>query len=281
MITRPLLAPRDIPTHINYPVLATPKLDGIRAIKQRQVLSRTFKPIRNEFIQEKLKDLPDGLDGELVSGTFNESQSGIMSFAGEPDFKYYIFDYVTDLNRPYKDRVQDYLSLTLNEYCVKLTPVLIKSKEELDAFETLCLKDGYEGCMVRDPHGRYKCGRGTLREGILLKIKRFEDSEAIILDKEELMHNGNPEEYDEFGLMDRSTSKDNLVPAGVLGAIIVKDLTTGVEFSIGTGFDFQTRKDLWDKDITGKIITYKFQPAGIKEKPRFPVFKGFRHEDDI
>ena len=49
---------------------ASPKLDGIRCMIQDGVaLSRSLKPIRNEFIQSILSNpMFDGLDGEIISG---------------------------------------------------------------------------------------------------------------------------------------------------------------------------------------------------------------------
>jgi len=74
---------------------------------------------------------------------------------------------------------------------IKLLPRVINSAEELDAFEAACLRDGFEGVMLRSPSGRYKFGRSTLKENLLLKLKRFEDAEAQIIGFEELSHNAN------------------------------------------------------------------------------------------
>jgi DNA ligase 1 len=60
--------PKDL-TGIKYPILASPKLDGIRCIMINGVaMSRTLKPIPNLYVQERLKNLPNGLDGELIVG---------------------------------------------------------------------------------------------------------------------------------------------------------------------------------------------------------------------
>ena len=53
---------------------------------------------------------------------------------------------------------------------------------------------GFEGAMVRSLDGRYKNGRSTLREGLLLKVKPWKDSEAEILEVYEMMRNENEEE---------------------------------------------------------------------------------------
>src|ERR1035437_10546445 len=54
---------------LRYPVLASLKLDGVRAFVQGGVVySRNFKPIPNVFVQANFKDLPEGTDGELILG---------------------------------------------------------------------------------------------------------------------------------------------------------------------------------------------------------------------
>ena len=53
LITKPLLASAAVLEKIRYPVQATPKLDGIRAlIIGGQLVSRKFKPIPNQWIAE-------------------------------------------------------------------------------------------------------------------------------------------------------------------------------------------------------------------------------------
>ncbi len=76
------------PDKAQFPYLATPKIDGIRFLMvDGKAVSRSFKPIRNKYIQERLQCLPDGIDGDLTVGTtFQISSSGIMSIKGEPDF---------------------------------------------------------------------------------------------------------------------------------------------------------------------------------------------------
>lgn len=291
MITRPLLAGtlEDVST-LKFPVLATPKLDGIRVLKvDGKAVTRKFKPIPNHHIRILLeKHLPDGVDGEVMtSGTFNDIQSKVMSHDGEPNFTLYVFDYVKDdLNKPYTERVCDMSSALTSKVpfdVVILRPVLLTSAEELLAFERECLSQGYEGVMLRKPDSKYKCGRSTLKEQILLKLKRFLDAEARVVGFEEKMHNDNEKERDEFGLSKRSSKKDGLKPANTLGALIVEDIKTGVKFGIGSGFDDAMKKEIWthrDKYLN-KLVKYKYQSVGQKDAPRFPVFLGFRSKLDI
>ena len=60
-------------------------------------------------------------------------------------------------------------------------------------------------------------------------------------------------------------------------------LLSGVEFNIGTGLTAQDRQAIWDnqQNFVGKLAKYKFFPVGIKDKPRHPVFLGWRSNIDI
>jgi DNA ligase-1 len=122
-----------------------------------------------------------------------------------------------------------------------------------------------------------------MKEQYLTKIKRFSDSEAVIIDTEELMNNLNEATKDNFGRTERSSHKANLSGAGVLGALVVKDLTSGLTFRVGTGFDAEQRKTLWDlrTSLVGQVVKYKFFDIGVKELPRHPVYLGFRSKDDM
>lgn len=68
---KPTLAVNADFTKIQYPVYASPKLDGIRcSIVDGKALSRTLKQIPNKHIFNQLSttDL-NGLDGELIIGS--------------------------------------------------------------------------------------------------------------------------------------------------------------------------------------------------------------------
>ena len=99
-ITKPMLAGKcEQPEALRFPVLATPKLDGIRCLKiEGRALTRSYKPISNRFVREWIEaNLPDGVDGELMlrGGTFNATTSAIGRESGEPDFVFHVFDYVS------------------------------------------------------------------------------------------------------------------------------------------------------------------------------------------
>lgn len=294
MIESPLLAGK-IKNYekLKYPLIATPKLDGIRClILDGKAVSRNFKPIPNVYIREILSNsVLNGLDGELVlrgNRPFNEISSAVMSFDGEPDFEYHVFDYVTtSLDEKYQDRLDNLLCFLENlkhNRLVFVTTEILNNKEELDAYEEKHVELGYEGVMIRSPEGRYKCGRSSEKEGILLKIKRFEDSEAEIIGFEEMMSNQNEKNnLNELGDLVRSSKKEGMVPKGTLGKVWVRDLKTGQEFKVGSGFNNEQRDLVWSNQsfYLGKILKYKYQPFGVKDLPRCPIFLGFRHVNDM
>lgn len=288
MTFKPMLAsPADL-NNLKFPLYASPKLDGIRAVvRDGVVLSRTLKPIPNKHVQ-RLFSVLEHHDGELIVGLptaddcFRQTTSGVMSVDGEPDVTFYVFDHVQDMSAPYSARAK-LIKKPMNSLLsvVVVEQRLINNLEELLAFEAECLAMGYEGLILRSIDGHYKCGRSTTREGILLKLKRFEDSEALIVSLVEQQHNGNEATKDNLGRTKRSSHKENKTGKGMLGAFTVA--WQGLEFEIGTGMDAALRAQIWANPdaYIGKIVKFKYFPVGVKEKPRHPVFLGFRDVRDM
>jgi DNA ligase-1 len=302
-ITKPMLAGKcSSPARLTFPVLATPKLDGIRClIINGKAVSRAFKPIPNDYIRNTIETCINSyqFDGEIMieGRSFNDLSGDVRRKDGRPtNFYYAVFDYITNMrgiSQPYNERMEELASLqNLPPFVRKILPVFIKNEIELATYERDQLALGYEGVMVRGVYSPYKCGRSSENEGYLLKIKQFEDSEAVIVGYEEQMHNDNVATRDAFGRTERSTNQENMRPAGVLGKLICQYRRKPekldkpgelVEFGIGTGFDAKTRAELWVKrdKLKNKIVKFKHQPSGADEKPRFPVFLGFRDEWDM
>ena len=291
LITKPMLAGKcERMSNLRFPLLASPKLDGIRCLKiGGRALTRSFNSVSNAFTREWIeRHLPDGLDGELMvsDATFNETAGHIGRESGEPDFRFHVFDYVSDgVDVPYACRMQELARLPDYGRVQKVLPLEIRSLDELMAYEERCVAEGYEGVMIRTPGFPYKCGRSTEREGWLLKIKRFEDADAVVLDTYEGLTNNNPAEKDAFGRTKRSSSMENKIGRGELGGFVVRHVETGVEFRLGYnhvvgGID---RVTLWEQreSVIGKLVRFKHQPSGAKEAPRFPKFCGFREAWDL
>ena len=290
-ISKPMLAGKcECMSDLRFPVMATPKLDGIRCLKiGGRALTRSFKPISNAFARAWIeRHLPDGVDGELIvnGATFSETAGHIGRESGEPDFRFHVFDYVSEgVDVPYACRMQELARLPEYERVQKVLPIEMKNLDQLTAYEAQCVDEGFEGVMIRTPDSPYKFGRSTEREGWLLKIKRFEDAEAVVLDTYEGLTNNNPAEKDAFGRTKRSSSMENKIGRGELGGFIVRHVETGVEFRLGYnhvvgGVD---RVTLWQQraSLAGRLVRFAHQPSGAKEAPRFPKFIGFREPWDL
>ena len=277
---------------LRFPVIASPKIDGIRCLVIDEVPhSRSLKPIQNGHVSRLMANsLLNCLDGELLIGDGSDFQavtSGIMRREGTPDFTFHAFDCFADPLDPYEkrlgalhgaikaaQRVLPFVKLVKTQF--------IRDLMELEDFSAQCLAEGYEGAMVRDPIGPYKFGRATFKEGLLTKVKPFEDDEAEVIGFEEQMENTNEKTINELGRSKRSSHQAGKVPKGTLGALILRHPTFG-EFNVGTGFDDAFRRKVWDNRpaYLGQLAKFRYQAIGTKDKPRIPVFKGFRHADDL
>ena len=284
---------------IQYPVLGFPKIDGIRAvIHNRQALSRKLIALPNQFIQGFFSNEHyQGLDGELVVGSATDplcikhSTSGVMSRDGAPDFTFYVFDkwdYSDNyLHRMHAARQQiEQISAARVRH---LGGTHITREDDLLSFEAQQLDLGYEGIILRSHDGVYKHGRSTVREGGLLKLKRFSDSEAEVLEVIEEQFNGNEAQKDNLGRTKRSSAKAGKVGKGRAGALRVRDLTTGVEFEVGTGLTDADKAEWWAwwlkvnraPGVCERVIRYKFFSVGMQERPRHPVFVSMRDARDL
>jgi len=282
------------------PMEASFKLDGIRCMIQNSVaLSRSLKPIPNKHVQSVIgrKEF-NGFDGELIVGeptnndAYRNTTSRIMSENKKFKFSFWIFDYFLK-NDTYANRQKEITFLKQvnlqklipeHDHTLKMLGTkTINSMKELEEYEVSCLKIGYEGVILRDPNAMYKHGRSTAKEGGLIKVKRFSDSEARILAMEEQMKNNNEKKVNELGRGQRSSHKANKSPKGTLGALVVKDVYSGVQFNIGTGFTDSVRDQLWKhkEDLIGTTVKYKYFDIGVKELPRHPVYLGIRIPEDM
>lgn len=290
---KPQLLCKDNPdlNTLQYPVWVLPKLDGIRCVVNNGVpLSRTLKRIPNKHVQAVFAKHPylHGADGELIVGdvtsksVYRDTNSFVMAHDKVSEFKYYIFDVWSSCStyhsRAYqldewirKEKLPDFCHIVSREMCY--TP------EDVLYWESTYLDQGYEGLIIRNPEGLYKFGRTTMKEQNAYKFKRYIDDEATICGAVPEYENTNTAFTNELGRTARSTEAAGLVPKQSLGAIVAVHPTFG-EFQIGTGFDAEDRKKLWEEynagKLIGKTIKFKYFPVGIKDKPRHPVFLGFR-----
>ena len=98
---------------------------------------------------------------------------------------------------------------------------------------------------------------------------------------EERVHNGNEATVNALGHTERSSHKENKVGRGDLGALVCQT-AEGLVFNVGTGFDDNLRREIWNnrEQHLGRLAKVKHFQVGAKDSPRFPVFQGFRDPSD-
>lgn len=314
MISKPMLAAvvtDEKLEEIEFPVLLSPKIDGIRCLLHPELgpVTRSFKPLPNELTRDALIRIARDtyLDGELIALnskcerlSFNETQSALMSRGGRPDFLFYAFDCFRKPSADFMERHYDaeVIINELNSMHFRLVPhTLVGNIEAFRERTEMYVRQGYEGVCLRHRYGPYKSGRSTFRQGWLLKYKQWQDAEGTIIGFEELLRNTNEDVKDNFGYAKRSHAKSGMVPAGTLGALVLE--TQWGELRVGSGFDASLRDQIWRRNTPvdqngerildhaecgielpdiGRVVTFKYQAYGMQDKPRFPIFKGFREE---
>lgn len=276
---------------IKFPVYGSRKIDGFRCVLGPQPLSSRLAPFRNPFVQSELSGLLTDslLDGEIVvgsrkgKGVLQRTSSGVTNSAGEPDFTFWAFD-TPQAGYSFFERIlmTQRKVIQLGHPRIRfLKQKLIGDISELEEYIEQSLSLGYEGIVIKDPEGDYKEGKSSIRQGLQMKIKPFVDAEARITGWYEEMHNTNEQVKDATGKSKRSSAKDGKVPKGRLGGFILEG-----DIRVGGGFTERQRIELWKirETLRGKLVKYKKQKVGEKDKPRhtsFEEFLDFRPEWDF
>lgn len=302
---KPMLACDYDPDQLRFPVIVQPKIDGVRGLVVNGVLvGRSLKPFPNPVAQKRWSYAAlNGLDGELVAGYENDDEvcrvtSGILRrvkpVEGELLVNFTVFDsFVRHLEHAPYERRLTWLRSFIATVCLPrglasesgmalVQSTYVGSLEHLDYHVDELIELGYEGAIIRDPLGKYKYGKSTVKEGGLMRIKKFTDAEAIIIGFEEGETNNNPKEINALGLAERSTKKAGKIPNGMVGTIIAVDEGSKQEIKISPGkLTQEERAKMWaEKEVhIGARIKYKYFPKGVKDKPRFPTFQCFRPDN--
>lgn len=289
MIRRPMKgAAIDDLSVVRFPLMASPKVDGFRCVLEKHPLTSRLSPFPNlhfHTLMTGLLDLGAMLDAEVVvgerrgPGVLQRTSSGLTSVNGKPDFKLWVFDCPMP-NAGFADRYSEAIKIVnhLNHPRIEIMKHrLIGDREELDDYIERCLRLGFEGIITRDPNGPYKEGKSTIREQFMLKVKPFEDAEGRVTGWYEQQENTNEAKREITGKLKRSSAKIGKVAKGTLGGLILRDVRSGVEVRVGGGYSDAQRKMLWKlrDSLDGKLVKYKKQTVGEKDKPRHPNFVDF------
>jgi DNA ligase-1 len=240
---------------IEYPCYVQPKLDGMRCLKNKTVLtSRENKVIDTlPHIQKELDSLRTLLDGELYAHgkSFQENMSLIKKNTEESSLiKFHVYDLVMT-NTCFRDRYN--LLKYYVEDCehIELVPTYrINSEEELKKYHAQFLAEGYEGTMIRHGDEGYKVNG---RSSNLLKYKDFLDIACKIVGVRP---------------SSRRPTQGNFIcelPDG-------KQFKTGMKYSNAEREEILTNKNTYI-GLTAEIRFFEYTDDGI---PRFPVCVGTR-----
>lgn len=301
---------------LRFPVIGQPKIDGVRGLNMHGGLTgRSLKLFKNRYTthfysQEFFK----GFDGEFAAAEETHpdlcrlTTSALGTISGEPFSLWWLFDYITErtMRLEYWKRHEallEYVAYIQGQAgCqpwaghLRVVPSkMLANQSELEEFDAENLEKGFEGTIIRDPYGFHKQGRSTVREGGLLRIKQFIESEAIVLAIVEGESNQNEAQVNELGLQFRSSHQENMVPNGLVGSLTCQALQTikdrgrvvieeGQIITVSPGnMSHDLRKYYFEnqQELLQKIIKFKFFPKGIKDKPRFPTFVTIRAPEDM
>jgi len=292
---KPMLAPSKTPDleGISYPMLASFKLDGIRCVFiDGEMLTRSLKKVPNKFLQDKYEPLKrlskeKGIiiDGELYShsSTFQEIYSDVMTGYKSDvaaDLCFMCFDSLGDRTEPFDFRWLNYLNLAESHPLVPITQVVVTSKFDVDDMFELALAEGYEGFILKHPHGRYKFGRATLKEGTEYKVKPWEnfDGQVLSVNCATRVNEGVERSVNELGRSVTSKKLGDRHDIGIAATLTVMFEGNPVDVTL-TGVEAYRRQIWLNQDLwIGKWITYKGMLVGAKDVPRHAVFLHVRDD---
>jgi DNA ligase-1 len=260
---------------IIFPCFVQPKLDGLRCIvykRDEKILfqSRTGTYFETmEHLEDDLHSIfkknPDIiLDGELY--TFQipfEELAGLIKkkkiTSSDKEklslINYNIYD-VIDENESFDVRFDILKNIFKNSKFKSLLLVDTLNCKDIDNFKNLFVEfveNGYEGIMLRNLLGKYKC---NYRSNDLQKYKEFNEDEYEIVN------------YKEADGKDKGT---------VIWICKTKD---NKEFSVRPRGTQEQRKEWFKKGdkYIGKKLTVIYQELSETNVPRFPVGKAIRDE---
>ena len=187
----PLLAGKAEPTDVRFPVLVSPRLDGVRVlVRGGRAVTQQGEDVANAYVRNWFQARPEleGLDGMVIVGAPTEAlqrqrtTAAVMHPEGEPDFTFWVFD---KFNTPgiFAERLGVAYEQVkrIGEPRVKvLAHHDVASLRELDQRERTFLERGFPGMVVRSLVGPYKCGRSTAEDGCALNVQVFGTPTAML-----------------------------------------------------------------------------------------------------
>jgi DNA ligase-1 len=256
---------------MRFPVTLQPKYNGCRCMayppggnETIRLMSRGGKDYVLPHIQNALAyHLTSGwcLDGELY--VHGMSLQRIRSLILTPSEKTELVQFVvyditalppTDLTWDERQTLlYSFFANFASPYIVMSPSMLSNTLEGIEVAHDEYVRQGYEGCIIRMPHGKYKLAAKNVD---ILKYKKFQDAEFVVTNY--------------------TVGKD--------GVIVYQCVTKeGKTFEVRPQGDDAERAELLRLAFScvGKKYTVKFQELSDDGIPIFPVGISFRGEEDM
>ena len=232
------------------------KLDGVRAYwNGTQLISRQGNPFQApDWFTRDFPEVP--LDGELWMGrgTFETLSGAVRQFEPDPalwrQIRFMVFD-LPAAEQTFDQRLEQLrrlLGTSESPYIQLVQQFRVADQQQLTRHLQQIVKAGGEGLMLHRGDSVYRQGRSDN----LLKLKTYEDAEAVVID-----HLPGKGKYE-----------------GMLGALLVTT-PEGLRFRIGTGFSDAERAA---PPAIGSIVTYKYYGKTSRGIPRFASFLRIRND---
>jgi ATP-dependent DNA ligase len=270
---------------ITFPCYVQPKLDGLRCIIYRDTMtgeirrqSRTgtyFDTMTHiaQSLTPFFQKYPSVvLDGELytpdipfeeLAGLIKKKKFTEQDFVRLSAIKYHIYD-IVDEKSMYQKRYSDIKKMfaqlaassassphELPPYICLVETIEAKTDAEFRAEFSRFIEEGYEGIMLRNKGGMYRC---NYRSHDLQKYKEFEEDEFRIIG------------FTQGDGRDKGT------------VIWICETEEGKDFTVRPRGTMESRRKLFQtgEKYVGKMLTVIYQELTEEGKPRFPVAKDVR-----
>jgi len=184
---------------VKFPCAIQFKLDGFRALFNTTLGSITTRQGKSfdivkqsNTLYKELQNLPNGyiFDGEFFTSSINFETLGVLrktktmskiDLENLNKIEYHIYD-IIDTTLTFQQRneiLQNIFSKLQFTKILQVETIIVNNEDEILENHSRFLKDGYEGTIIRNLNGLYKC---KTRSTDLLKYKDFQDAEFPIVD---------------------------------------------------------------------------------------------------
>jgi len=302
-------------------LLISIKLDGCRLlIKQGKIVTRSLKSLVNKQLNEKFEPLRKYteekniiIDGEVfapnipfqfivscfMTENYNTKQAikkwdemckehNFFSTREEVfnKLKFYCFDYLhpESPDIPFKDRIIK--ASLVSEQFPKLMELLehkeVHYKKEIEDYFQKALEEGYEGLILRNPNGRYKFNRCTIKENIAFKLKPWVTEDAKIIDivQATQVNKDIEKTITELGRSRTSKRQEDRHNINKAQGFVVD--FHGKELIVPIAMTDKMKKYIWlhQNEYVNKFIEFKYMNVGMKDLPRIPKFIRIREDKE-